>query len=341
MTNALMTGPAALSLVFLFSGVGKLRHREQIPASFEALDIPPFLRKKWVYATFPWFEIILSGLILTIPGGMGLAIQLVALGVTLIYFTLIARALTRPEAISCGCFGADNGKPVTLATLARNALLVLAASAGVVLAGSDAYVIGSLHEGGAWAWLFAASLAAALAGLIGYELAPRKAADSFTAAPSTPTQAAVEPTAHTDDYVRHPTPHAVLMKGRALFALTEVAKRKPLLVIWVQPGCSACRPVVEEASTWVHQLPNVEFMFAVGRPDIEEYFPQELRGHIVVDHQRQLGVQVGAMANPSAVLFGTDGWTAGGPVAGPQSIHDLVSDLRDLFTPDRPEAAGR
>ena len=295
------------------------------------MGVPPALRKPWAYAAFPWGELVLALLLLTLPGPLGLVCAVAALVLTLVYLVLVGRALAQPEPVACGCFGETNGRPVSRAPLVRNILLAIAAVAAVAFATRGASVLSALTRDGLWSWILAGALVALLGGVIGYELAP---AAALVEPKSDPTPfAAGENSTEPGEYIRRPTPHAVLIKRGAPLALFEVAKRKSILVIWIQPGCSSCRPVHEEAPAWMRQLPQVDFLFAVGRPNVEDYFPEELRDHIVVDHQRQLGGQVGALANPSAVLFGTDGLTAAGPVAGPVAIRELIEDLQDLFDP--------
>lgn len=112
----------ALGLVFLFAGVSKLSARDWARDTSVALRLP--------------FRLVQSTPVVELLIGAGLVTRLTlmpeaALGVLLIYTGVLLVQLSRESAPPCACFGRA-AKPITWATVGRNAVLLALAVISVL-----------------------------------------------------------------------------------------------------------------------------------------------------------------------------------------------------------------
>ncbi|WP_169986193.1 MauE/DoxX family redox-associated membrane protein [Microbispora sp. H10836] len=170
-------------IVFLMSAVSKLRGRtayEEFTAATRALTRLPARRVRPVAALVVAAEAAVAPLLAW--GPTVLAGFCVALGLLAAFTVAIVAALRRGRRVPCRCFGAS-AVPVGPGHLARNAVLVVAAAAGAVLAATEAVVAGSgavladLDPAGLAAVALAAGAMAALLSATG------EIADLFTSTP--------------------------------------------------------------------------------------------------------------------------------------------------------------
>ena len=125
-----------VSLVFAVSVVSKVRSRERYGDFVTAVaQLAPGLPVRPAAATVVVAEtaVLVSVLVpATTPFGFVLALALLAA-----FTAAIAAAIRRRHSVSCQCFGASSA-PVGRPQLARNAVLLLIAAAGLVVALSPA-----------------------------------------------------------------------------------------------------------------------------------------------------------------------------------------------------------
>lgn len=113
---------AALLLagVFALAGVAKVRRQAATATTFRALRLPaPALLAR----AAPVAELAIAALLVAAPP-VGAVLAVVALGA---FTVVLAGAVRRDDAVSCGCFGSAGDDPVTGADLVRNGLLAGAA----------------------------------------------------------------------------------------------------------------------------------------------------------------------------------------------------------------------
>ncbi|WP_432870062.1 MauE/DoxX family redox-associated membrane protein [Microbispora rosea] len=150
-------------IVFLMSAVSKLRGRaayEEFTAATRALVRLP---SRPVAALVVAAEITVAPLLAWRP--TALAGFCVALGLLVAFTAAIVVALRRGRRVPCRCFGAS-AVPVGTGHLARNAVLIAAATAGAVHAGTGAAFVG-LGPAGLAAVALAAGAVAVLLSAIG------------------------------------------------------------------------------------------------------------------------------------------------------------------------------
>lgn len=322
MPSALLLPLLTCSVVLLVSGAAKLRDPRSVDAAFASMRVPAPLDATWVRRVAPWAEVAL-GLWLLVATGAGLV--LVAFLVLVLftgYLVLVVRALRGPEPADCGCFGAIGDSRVTRVTVWRNALLVLAALLTVVAGFRDVGVLIDLRLEGVWAWLAGALLAVAVAVLVTWR----------SPAAATTTGARMASLGGVDEhgeYVRAPVPRAqVLTEDDRLVLLDQEARRAAHLLVFLSPGCGPCQRLAPLVAGWQEQLaPVVVRAVLVASRDVLVALP-DLEGRAWFD-PHGLAREAFGVGTPSAVLLGTDGELAGGPVAGEEAVLEFVAEVAE------------
>ncbi len=263
----------------------------------------------------PWVELALGVGLLVAAGSALAVVAALALGLFLGYLALVAIAWRGPEPVDCGCFGALGSTRVTGVTVLRNALLVVGAGltvAGGLLGGGLSRTLDAAAVG----WVLAALLTAAVAVAVAWR--PEGPATD-------PGAAGAEPG---EEYVRVPVPEAqALTADGRLVAVAEEARAAAQLLVFLRPGCGPCGRLGPRVAGWAAALAPVGVRAVViGDPsslarlpylDATTWFdPHEVALH-------QLGLRT-----PSAVLLGTDGFLAGGPVRGEEAVVAFVEEVR-------------
>jgi hypothetical protein len=130
------------------------------------------------------------------------------------------------------------------------------------------------------------------------------------------------------DYVRTPIPAAaVLTEDKDLVLLSTVSESAAQLLVFLSPGCGPCRRIGPLVAEWDELLgPVVVRAVVAGQPEVVDSSLPFLKGHAWFDPYGLARKQFGA-GNPSAVLLGTDGHLAGGPVHGEDAVREFVADI--------------
>lgn len=120
-----------LGAVFMYAAYTKLRQ----PWLLFALSIDSYrLLPEWAVLglarTLPWFELTLG--VVLMAGTWLRYTSLVADALLTLFFAVMVLSYARGAGIDCGCFGV--GEPLSVKTLARDGVLVAAASVLVAMA---------------------------------------------------------------------------------------------------------------------------------------------------------------------------------------------------------------
>ena len=328
MPSALLLPVLTCAVVLLVSGVAKLRAPETVDAAFTSLEVPKVLDTAFVRRMSPWAEVALGAWLLLATGAALVVVAALTLVLFTAYLVLVARAVRRPEPVDCGCFGALGDSQVTRVTVWRNAALVLSAALAVVAGLQGVGLIGAVIDGGALPWLATATLSAAVAVLVAYR------------APGT--VSGTGPALDADgDYERQETPRAaVLTQEGELVLLGLETMTSAHLLVFLSPGCGPCERIGPDLREWAEQLHPVTVRAVVtATPAIVEshtYF----EGLAYYD---PFGITRAAfgVSTPAAVLLGTDGMLAGGPVQGEDDVRSFVAEvaehLREALEAAEPE----
>ena len=139
--------PLALAAVLGSSAITKLGRGETLRTIVRNLELPEWVLPRSLARAIPGIELVLAVCLLAPWSPVLVAASVATLGLMLVYWALIARGLTLTPRPQCGCFGQVGDQSISGRTLARNTLLVAAATATVALAVSGR-TVWSLWEGG-------------------------------------------------------------------------------------------------------------------------------------------------------------------------------------------------
>ena len=331
MPDALAAAPLVLAVVLALAGVLKLRDAdESVRHQWEVMEVPRLLNRTWVRRLHPPAEVVLALALLVAPGTFGSLAALAALGLTLAYTFLVVRALRRGT-VSCACLGAGHPTPVTRHTLGRNLLLtgLALASLAVMVPHAPNPVARAVARGEA-GWLVMVLTAMLTTWLL-------TSPDTSPSRPpaASPEAASPEAAGQTDQpqaapYLRTLTPRATLRDADgSVLDIVSASARRAHLLLFLSPGCGACTDLAAQVPRWAEEMPALRVAAVV------RMSPQALRdaaphwtAWTLYDQDGTAARMLRTQATPSAVLLGTDGMLAGGPVAGAQEVRGLVEDVR-------------
>ncbi|YAL84290.1 TlpA family protein disulfide reductase [Dermacoccaceae bacterium W4C1] len=337
MPNAPLILPVLLcALILAVSGIAKLRAPVAAADAFTSLRIPA---PAWAPRALPIGELVLAVALLVLPAPL-LAIAAVATTVLMLAYTVvIARALRFAEPVRCNCFGELGSHDVSVRTLVRNLLLVVAAALTIWASAAGVSVPQALSEAAqnVLAWVALAALACAVVLL------------SFGSASEDETAPAFDGDEDLEgegEYHRLPIPLGQARDGLGdIVTLEELTRGTAVLLIWVSPGCGPCQRVITQIPGWAEELSpavSIRALYSTEREVVEQMAPQTL-DLALYDVQNNVSRVLRMPSYPSAVLLGADGYLAGGPVRGEQGVEEFLADVRaELLEagalPDHPAA---
>ncbi len=317
MPSPLLLPLLACAVVLLLSGVAKLRAPQTVDAAFTALEVPAVLDTAVVRRLSPWLEVAVGVGLLLATGTALVVVAVLTLMLFVAYLMLVVRAVRRPEPVDCGCFGALGDSEVTPMTVWRNVLLVVAALLAVVAGLQGGGLAGSLGDEGVLAWVASAALTAAIAVLVAYR------------APATGGPAAAPRVEADGGYERVETPRAQVLSQRGeLVLLAHETMTSALLLVFLNPGCGPCERIGPDLARWAEELHPVTLRAVVtATPAVVESYTY-FEGLAYYD---PFGIARAAfgVGTPAAVLLGTDGLLAGGPVQGEDDVRSFVAEVRE------------
>lgn len=317
LTESLIVFPVVMAAVIAVGAISKLRSREESASAFNQLRLHPLLRSKLVVRGLPWLELVLALLLILLPRPASIIAAGGALTLMAIYTIVVARALTFDAPVICACFGKLGMGLITWRTVTRNLLLVGVAAGGLVWSiQSPTGVTDAVLNAPArvWGWLLVVALVALITALIvgGRDLAPLQ-------------QVGSDPN---EEYLPVPIPMAYLETPEgSRVTLRELAQQRARLLLFIDPTCSACDAVERELITRESRLAPVSVERVTQRH-------QEDLADVLVDPGGSVMRLLEVNTIPGAVLLGTDGLLAGGPVTGflqvRDFIHNMASELENV-----------
>ncbi|MWV57655.1 MauE/DoxX family redox-associated membrane protein [Rathayibacter sp. VKM Ac-2754] len=282
--------------VLVASGALKLGRADAFRDSLGALGLPALLARGPLFARlFPVGEILLGLAIVLAPAPAHRLALVVAALVYAVFLVVAVRASRAPEPVDCECFGGLGESRMTGRTVARNALLLALALAG--LAGpAPAALLGPVV-----ASTIASGLAAALVAVVLVLVRDRRAAPS----PSVP--GAVTDGLELRTFAGERIP------------LADFAQ-PPTHLVFFSPNCISCHELVARFRWWPNGLREGEELVPVflGAPEAfaahEVFAP--LVEHALYDPDRAAAAALGRTSTPGHVLLDPqnplgDGWTSG------------------------------
>lgn len=353
MHSALALAPLTLATVLVLSGLAKLPDPQSTHSMMRLLRLPGAVATAPVARLVPWAELSIAALLLT-PWRWTFAVgALAGLALFLVFWVIIARAMTFDPRPSCGCFGKVGDHRINGRTVARNTTLVgLALVSGyLALQGRTGTGLLAGFGVGDWLWLLLAVALAAVAVFIlgggpsSGQLSRRQQRDlrrqreEMEARQAAAAPPAEEP-ADELDYERKPIPRGVLVgRDHRTVELSSLTRARAQLLVLVNCWCGPTHAALERLPRWREQLPELGVqMIFTPHPFETDVVPAELSG-IWWDPGDQVYHALLAGPSPAAVLLGADGLTAGGPVNGIEEIEAFVSDIAAQLAEAEPAEA--
>jgi hypothetical protein len=318
MSVAFVLAPLVCGVVLLVSGLAKLRDAPATEAAFAAMPVPEVLRSRAVIRALPVVELVLGALLVLTWGWVLAAVSVLAVAMFVVYWVLVLVVLRRGEPVDCGCFGSVGDDRVTGSTLARNTVLLVLAGVAVAFGSSGDGFIPVLRDlstsDAAWLVMTAATVAAAVL-VVGI---------GRTSAPAEPV-----PDEDLEDYERAPIPFALLEDARGRQAtLRLLASDGPQLLVFLSSHCCVCVEVASQVLEWQSRLDpdRIQLVFIEDLAQLPETVtpPGIPAWH---DVERGATDVFAPRGRPAAVLLGSDGLLAGGPVAGAPDVAAFVDDV--------------
>ena len=318
---AFVLAPLILAVVLGVSGWATARAVDSTTSVLRLLRLPNALEQRWVALALPWGEGALAAALLLAPAG---PLRVLVAGLTLLlmlaYWAVVGRALTFRPRPTCGCFGDIGDQRISGRTLLRNTVLVGVAAVHLAWALAGHSVLATLTDG-AEPLLWVAG--AGVASLVTWFVVARPAAEPRTLATAA-TAAAAEPL----DRFRRPVPPAVLTDPAGHdHSLLEMARDRAQLLLVVSCHCGSTVTALRVWPAHRRRLPGLDVRFV-----FSGVAPRALTDDVDVadawsDPDGTAAAGLALTGSPAAVLLGTDGMLAGGPVTGNDDIAAFVEEI--------------
>lgn len=352
-----------LALVFALAGVSKIADRQGGKAALEGFGISTAIAGPTAIV-LPVVELTTAGCLL-VPATAWWAL-LGCLGLLGVFAAAIANSMARGLTPECHCFGEIHSAPVGLNTLLRNAILA-AAAAAALLAGQGAaklnpaawvthvdivpmalaaVVLVLLLVGAAEGWFLLELLRQH--GRILKRLEHLEARHGTGVAP-TP----IVPGAATQPRVAGHAEALAIGQAAPEFKLPALAggltslsdllaRRRPVLLLFSDPGCRPCNALLPDAARWQRDLAENLTVALVSRGTREQNLVKA-REHgldtVLLQDDREVAATYHTYGTPSAVVLSPEGKITGSVAQGAPAVTQLVNTWSAPTSPRAPAAA--
>jgi uncharacterized membrane protein YphA (DoxX/SURF4 family) len=322
MTTAVLAGRMLLAAVFAVAGIAKLRDLEGSRAAMRDFGVPArFAGPAGVL--LPTAELAVA--IGLVPTATSRVAAVGALLLLLAFIWGIANALRRGESPDCHCFGQLHSAPAGPATLARNGVLAVLALFVVVEAPGaalDAWVsarsgaelvavgvgIAALFFGVGWLYMWRER-----SGLKRQLARAQRLATS--AAPGVPIGS------------RAPDFSLPDLEGNAVTLDSLLERGRPLLRVFVSPGCEQCVELLPKLSRWQRSLADRLTLVLVSTGSRERNVPifeQYGMSEVLLQEFMEVTDAFRIRGTPSAVFITSEGTVATNPAETVFGIEPLL-----------------
>jgi uncharacterized membrane protein YphA (DoxX/SURF4 family)/thiol-disulfide isomerase/thioredoxin len=293
-----------LAVVFVAAGVGKLVDLEGSRRAMRDFGVPD--RAVRIAAiVLPVLELAIGLALLFRPSARWAALAaLLLLGA---FVAGIGRALARGEQPDCHCFGQIHSAPAGPITLARNALLA-AWAVVVVVYGSGPAVDTWLRARNASQLVAIAAAICAIAA-VGYAWSVRR--DLRRLRRDLETTRKVAALGRAGLPVGYDAPAFALpdLQGRRTMLTTLLEPGKPLLLMFMSPGCGPCAALMPRVHEWQQTLSErlTIAIFSTGSAEQNAVFEEYGLDHVLLQEKVEVADQFGVTVTPSAVFVSREG----------------------------------
>lgn len=310
------------------SGIAKAKDPSSTVEGILNLGLDSVAPLKLTPAVLPWAELVLAAGLLFAPGPLFPVFAIASCALMVFYLVVIARALATGRTEGCNCFGKKSAAPVSRYTLIRNIALTIAGILTVVASfvGGKALVYELVGlNGSGWLW-------AVGAGLIALTLWAIQRGESLAEpAPDIPEVVLPSAADESEDYVRVPIPYASIYTtdGRVT-TLRDMSRVQARVLFFASPTCGSCTPILKTIPRWQKLLPQLGLhpVFSSEEKIHQAHKLEKLdEGVEALVDPKHAAMHNFGRGTPMAVILGSDGMLAGGPVAGTSDVKQLMDDL--------------
>ena len=310
------------------SGIAKAKDPSSTVEGILNLGLDSVAPLKLTPAVLPWAELVLAAGLLLAPGPLFPVFAIASCALMVFYLVVIARALATGRTEGCNCFGKKSAAPVSRYTLIRNIALTIAGILTVVASfvGGKAVVYELVGlNGSGWLW-------AVGAGLIALTLWAIQRGESLAEpAPDIPEVVLPSAADESEDYVRVPIPYASIYTtdGRVT-TLRDMSRVQARVLFFASPTCGSCTPILKTIPRWQKLLPQLGLhpVFSSEEKIHQAHKLEKLdEGVEALVDPKHAAMHNFGRGTPMAVILGSDGMLAGGPVAGTSDVKQLMDDL--------------
>ena len=310
------------------SGIAKAKDPSSTVEGILNLGLDSVAPLKLTPAVLPWAELLLAAGLLFAPGPLFPVFAIASCALMVFYLVVIARALATGRTEGCNCFGKKSAAPVSRYTLIRNIALTIAGILTVVASfvGGKAVVYELVGlNGSGWLW-------AVGAGLIALTLWAIQRGESLAEpAPDIPEVVLPSAADESEDYVRVPIPYASIYTtdGRVT-TLRDMSRVQARVLFFASPTCGSCTPILKTIPRWQKLLPQLGLhpVFSSEEKIHQAHKLEKLdEGVEALVDPKHAAMHNFGRGTPMAVILGSDGMLAGGPVAGTSDVKQLMDDL--------------
>ena len=328
MIAALCIVRLTLAIIFALAGLAKLVNRTDTRRALREFGVPEPLLGTGAVA-LPVVELVVAGLLVpTSTARIGAALGALLL---VTFSVAIGWALKHGKRPNCNCFGRLKTSPASGRTLARD-LVLCAASLLIVIAGPGRSV-GSLATIEAMA-IAGAALIVVLVSLQSWLLYQlfhqnRRLLERVRLVESTLANAPDAGPGQTElsEGMAAPLFELPTLDGGRLGLAELLAARRPLALVFIEPDCGACEPVIIDLADLAAEHAG-EVRVAVlsrggmtGDPLPRQYYDVH---PVLLQRHREVALAYGVTAVPSAVLVTPEGRIASPVAVGGAAIRSLL-----------------
>ena len=319
---------STLVVTLTASGIAKAKDPSSTVEGILNLGLDSVAPLKLTPAVLPWAELVLAAGLLFAPGPLFPVFAIASCALMVFYLVVIARALATGRTEGCNCFGKKSAAPVSRYTLIRNIALTIAGILTVVASfvGGKAVVYELVGlNGSGWLWAVGAALIALTLWAI------QRGESLAEPAPDIPEVVLPSAADESEDYVRVPIPYASIYTtdGRVT-TLRDMSRVQARVLFFASPTCGSCTPILKTIPRWQKLLPQLGLhpVFSSEEKIRQAHKLEKLdEGVEALVDPKHAAMHNFGRGTPMAVILGSDGMLAGGPVAGTSDVKQLMDDL--------------
>jgi peroxiredoxin len=335
----------ALAAVFALAATTKLGRRAETESTLEAFGFPTRLRPP-IAAALPAVELAVA--ITLLPAASAPYAAVAALLLLAAFSLAVARVLARGDQVECNCFGSLGDDRVTGSTLVRDLVLMVPAAFLVAVSWSEAGPSAIAWIGSMSATAVVAALAglALVAGVVGLAFAWQlmrqngrllerlealegTGAGAIGAPAAGVTAASVIAARRSQIGKLVPSFSLPDLDGREFTLADLLGPGRGLLLVFGDPGCHACNPVLPEVGRRQRDPGAGPLPVVMSLGDVETNRVKASEHGldlVLLQKDFDLARSLGVSGMPGAVLVGRDGRVAAEPVDDSDRVAALLAE---------------